>query len=365
MLKNSKSVGLKVSNNSDGQKGFTILELLVSMIIFMIVTGAAYGVLLIAKRSRTTVNQKTQMTKNARIALNLIGRDTLNAGFGYPLRFSVTLPDDRMATLLTLPKDVDTNSDSIPPIIAGNNAILNTFAIPNTNTDQITFLFKDSTFNIAGSAGPPDTQTSQSFKINSLALKGGVNEASIDPSSGNNTACDLNDVFIITGATGSALGVLTAKVNTNKLQFAANDVLNFNQNGSASPLALLAPKITMQRVNLVSYFVAADGTLTRREYGNSTTVTKAQPYVDNPLVYNVEDFQIRYILDNGAISDDPSAGANGTPGDGDDDQSIMNSVRQIRFTVTIRSSESNDAGQPARETMTATYSTRNLGYFVN
>lgn len=364
MLKNSHSPDRKILKGHNRESGHTILELIIAMVVFLIITGAAYGMLLVAKRSRTTVNQQVQLTKNVRVALNLIGRDTYNAGFNYPLKYTVILPDSRISTLLTLPDDVGTSPDSIPPIIAGNNAITNTFAVPNTNTDHITFLFKDSTFNLIGDVGPPDKRVSQPLTVSDLSLAGGINQATILPISGTNAVCNVNDIFVITGGTGSALGVVTARVDNDKVQFGSGDVLNFNQDGAASPMTLLTPSFSMQRITMVSYFVTSDGILTRRDYANSANATAAQPYVDNPLVYDVEDFQIQYVMADGTLSDNPSAGANGTAGDGDDDQTKLNSVRQIRFTITAKSNELNAAGQPFRITMTTSYGTRNLGYDV-
>lgn len=353
----------KISSRTNNQSGFTIIELIIAMIVFLIITGAAYGVLLVAKRSRTTVNQQVQLTKNVRLALNLVGRDTYNAGFDYPIRYTVNLWDDRMQVLLGIPVDTGTADDPIPPVIAGNNVNTNTFAVPNTQTDQVTFLFKDSSFNLVGDVVPTDKRVSQPLVVSSLTPNGSINQAAIAPSSGTNAVCNVNDIFIITGSTGSALGVVTAKVKTDTVQFASGDILNFNRNGTLSPIASLAPSFSMQRVNLVTYFVTADGVLTRRDYANSSTATVTQPYTDNPLVYGVEDFQIQYILDDGTISDNPAAGANGSISTGDPTK--LNLVRQIKFTVNAKSTELNAAGQPHRVTMTATFSTRNLGYGVN
>ena len=177
MLKNTNSLNSKVSSDTANQSGFTILELIIAMVIFLIVTGAAYGVLLVAKRSRTTASQQVQLTKNVRLALNLVGRDTYNAGFDYPIKYSVNLRDNRMQNLIGIPADAGTADDPIPPVIAGNNVNTNTFANPNTNTDQVTFLFKDSSFNLVGSTTPTDKRISQPLVISSLTRAGNINQA--------------------------------------------------------------------------------------------------------------------------------------------------------------------------------------------
>ena len=345
MLNKSSLSATKTVGNK-GEKGFSLIELIIAMVIFLIVTGASYGLLQIAQRSRKTVNQQVPLTKNVRLALNLLGRDTYNAGFDYPLKFSVNLPDDRIATLLGITADADNNPDSIPPVIAGNNITVNTFATPNTTTDQVTFLFKDSTFNLVGVTVPTDKRISKPLTISAIGTTG-INQVTIAAASGTTAACRVNDIYVVTGGSGSALVVATTLTAPDTVIFAAGDVLGFNQNGGTAPIRSLTPSYTMQKVTLVTYFVTADGILTRRVYANALP---AQNWVDQPLVYGVEDFQIQYILVDGTVSNNPSAGA---------------AVRQIRYTVTAKASDLNAAGQPYRVTMTSTFGTRNLGYDTN
>ena len=150
--------------------GFSMIELLASMVIFMVVTGSIYGVLQVARQSRGAVSNEVQLTKSVRLGLNLVGRDTYNAGYGYPLLSTVVLRDNRISTLLGVPNDPDATRDTVPPIIAGNNTTLSTFSqTPNTRTDQVTFLFKDSTFNVVPGIG--GIMVSQPLNINARQLR--------------------------------------------------------------------------------------------------------------------------------------------------------------------------------------------------
>jgi type II secretory pathway pseudopilin PulG len=341
------------------QTGFSIIELVVGMTVFLIVTGAVLSVLSIARQSRTTVNQEAQLSKAVRVGLDLIGRDTYNAGYGYPLNSTVVLPDNRISGLLLIPNDFDTTRDTIPPIIAGNNITLNNInATANTRTDQVTLLFKDTTFNTSSGVSQP-------LNINAPTTNAsGIDE--IVPISGSNSACTIGDIYLVTGNTGSALGVATALSGTNKVQFANADVLGFNQAGTSLPGITLPA--SMQKVRMITYFVATDGTLTRREYANRNP---AAAFVDSPLVYQVQDFQIKYVMDDGTVVDNPSAGADGIAGTADDDQVRLKAVRQIRFTISVLSTENgatsnaNTVAAPYVFTMTSTFSTRNLGYEAN
>jgi prepilin-type N-terminal cleavage/methylation domain-containing protein len=358
---NSFTQNFATADHRHGERGFSIMELMISMVIFLIATGAAWGVLNVARQSRSVVSENSNLTRNVRIALNTIGRETYNAGFGYPLRNTVVLPDDRVSNLLGIPGDTDTTRDTVPPIIAGNNIHLNTFNTTlNTRTDQVTFLFKDSTFNLVGTAG---SQISQPLNINAATTLNGIDE--IIPISGSNTVCRINDLYLISGNTGSTLGVATGLSGTNKVQFANGDILGFNLTGSTGPLRGITTPASMTRVRMVSYLVLADGTLVRREYVNTTPTSPAAAFRDNPLIYGVENFQIRYIMDDGTETDNPSAGLDGIPGTPDDTPSNLAAVRQIRFSVSVRSLERNAAGVPFKTSMTATFSTRNLGYDAN
>ncbi|HEX8250064.1 MAG TPA: prepilin-type N-terminal cleavage/methylation domain-containing protein [Pyrinomonadaceae bacterium] len=342
------------------EKGFSLLELVIAMVIFIIVTIAIYGVLQLAQRNRLLVNQQVQSTKNVRFALNLIGRDTYNAGYAYPMNSTVVLPDNKISSLLSIPNDFDTSRDTVPPIISGNDINPNTFnTTPNTKTDQVTFIFKDSTFNLIGA---PGSEVSQPLSIDAATTNNGIDE--IVPVSGSNAACRKNDILLVTGNAGSALALVTGLSGTDKVQFSNGDVLGFNQTGDNGTLLGIKTPASMQRVRMITYFVTADGILTRREYANVPPVGSNPPqnWTDEPIVYGVENFQIKYVMDDGTLSDNPSAGADAVPGTADDLQSNLTKVRQVRFTVHVKTNELDHRNQPYRINMSSTFSTRNLGY---
>jgi len=335
------------------EAGFSLLELLVSMVIFLVVSGAIWGLLRVAQTSRATVTEQVQLAKNVRISLNLIGRDAYNAGFGYPASSTVVLPDNRISTTLGLPVDSDSSRDTIPPIVSGNNITLSTFnTVANTRTDQVTFLYKDPTFNVIGGVSQP-----LSVSVNAATTSTGIDEI-LPLTPATNASCRVNDIYLVTGNTGSTLGLSTALSGTDRIQFANGDLLGFNQILPGRLRGIVLPA-SIQRVKMVTYSVTADGILTRREFAN---ILPAVASVDEPLAYNVENFQIQYVMDSGALSDNPSAGPDGIAGNGDDVQANLAAIRQIRFTVSTRSTDKNSSGQYYKETMTTTVSTRNLGY---
>jgi prepilin-type N-terminal cleavage/methylation domain-containing protein len=363
MQKDSQLHFKKTPSARSTDQGFSMVELLVAMVIFMIITGAVYGVMRVAQQGRGAINQHTQLNKSVRMGMNLLGRDTYNAGYGYPLKNTVVLPDNRISVLLGIPNDFDNTRDTIPPIISGNDRTLNTYnTTANVRTDQVTFLFKDTTFN---PQGLPGKEVSQPLDIFQSTVSGtGIDE--IVPVSGSNAVCNVNDIYLITGNTGSTLGVATALSGTNKIQFGNGDVLGINQPGSGNNIwTTTRGGASIMRVQMVTYYVTADGTLMRREYANRPPAIPVVGWIDEPLVYGVENFQIQYVMDNGTISDNPSAGPDGIPGNADDDQANLAAIRQVRFTINVRTLDRDPSGAPYRETMTSTFSTRNLGYEAN
>jgi len=341
------------------ESGFTMLELLVAMVLFVVISASVWGVMKVALNSRNVVSNNVGTAKNVRLALNVMGRDAYNAGYGYPVGNTVILPDNKISTALGTPNDVDTTRDIVPPIIAGNNLNIDNWnSTVGARTDQVTFLYKDNTFNVQGTGS---SAISTPLQINAATTTGtGVDQ--IVPITGSNSVCAVNDLYLINGNTGSTLGVVTALSGTNAVQFANGDPLGFNLSGASGTIRSISLPAAMYRVKMVTYFVASDGTLTRREYVNGPVQAGNIGYIDNPLVYNVEDLQIKYVMDDGTLSDNPSAGPDGIAGTADDVQANLARIRQVRFTITIKTTELRSDGQPYRETMTATYSTRNLGY---
>lgn len=336
----------KIMNGRSGEKGVTIVELIVSMILFMAITGVMLGLLNAAKLSRSTIDNQTQLTKGARMGLNLLGRDTYNAGYGYPVDSSVRVPDTKLSALLGTPPDANATRDKVPPIIAGDELNVNNFnTTAGTMTDQVTFMFRDMTFNVTSGISEP-------LNINAVTtdLATGIDE--VIPLSGSNAGCNINDVFLVTGNNGSTIAVVTDRPGADKLQFSNDDILDFNLTGATGPLTAIQTPGSMIRVRMVTYFVTADGVLTRREHGNDSTLLTARPFTDSPLVYGVENLQIQYYMDNGDLLDSPPS-------------ENLEKVRQVRFTIGVRTNELGPDGEPIRITQTSTFSTRNIGYDAN
>jgi len=70
------------------QKGFSLLELLAAAAVFVILCGAAFGLLSVTQRNYQTESQVLSSFQDARLALDQIVRDVNISGFPGPAQFS-------------------------------------------------------------------------------------------------------------------------------------------------------------------------------------------------------------------------------------------------------------------------------------
>ncbi|MEP6902542.1 MAG: prepilin-type N-terminal cleavage/methylation domain-containing protein, partial [Actinomycetota bacterium] len=129
------------------ESGFSIIEMIVAMVVFMVVIGVIYGLLQIGLIDRNRASRRSDVLKNARAAMHLIGRDALNAGLSYN-KSGAIVPDGFISTRLGIPTFADSQRDVLTSIVGGNNLffdILNSDT--NARTDLISFSYRDSDFN--------------------------------------------------------------------------------------------------------------------------------------------------------------------------------------------------------------------------
>lgn len=330
----------------DQQRGFSVLELVIAMAVFTIVMGSIYGLLEIGRRGRVNTMQRNEVLQNVRIALNTMGRDSINAGVGYPNE-GAALPDDTFSDPrigIRTAADGDNLPDLLTPVFVGNN--LNT--IFGVATDQITFVFQDDSFN----AG-------RSISINRVVNSGEQLRIALPC---DNTPCNapsqIGDIYVVTGINGSAIGLVTETPEADKINFANDDPLGINRPGGSSPIRQATftagcgvdcdANASVTKISWVTYRIIDDGqgvgTLVRRVFGGAAGVT------DQPLAFGVENLQIVYLLADGRVLDAP------TPTE-------MQTIRQVRVSVDVRSPDIDPrTNRPFRSTLTSTFSTRNLGF---
>ncbi|MGI8786604.1 MAG: PulJ/GspJ family protein [Pyrinomonadaceae bacterium] len=370
--KSVESENNSINTRRDSQRGFTMLEMIVAIVIFLIITASIFGLLQVGRIDRNRSSRRSDMMKNARTAIHLIGRDALNAGLGYN-KAGTKVPDGFLANRFSLPADTDLLRDNLSSVIAGNNLFDNDIQEdPTVKTDEIVFAYRDVDFNggnaiivgepIAG--GSSDTARVQTV------------------TAGDAAAVNRYDLYMIETGNSQVVVMATDKVDNSTVDFAPTDPLGLNQafDGAGSGASLLRPcsvaitsdcstfngaatRINMKRVLLVAYKVKQDGTLVRLTYGNNTSKPADEQIQEQPIAYGIKDMQFRYVLNDGKVMDNPTAGDDGILGSADDNPSNNNKVAQVTVTLKVASTEIDEqTGQPAVITLTATFSTRNIQY---
>lgn len=356
----------KVTADRTGESGFSLLELIVAMTLFLIVTGSIYGLMQLGTYDRNRASRRSDVQKNARVAIHMIGRDVLNAGLAYHRRGAI-VPDNFNSTRLGVPADVDTARDMLTSVVVGNDLNTNNLnPVASARTDTISFAYRDMDFNAGNviNLQGVSTVTTTTARLTATTATGA---AAVQP----------YDLFLVESDTSQVLGMATAANGSNTFDLTPGDPLGLNQpmNGTGINGSLLRQctsttdtncttyVATAKRIFLVSYKIKADGTLVRIIYGNNRGQGASAQIQELPLAYNIEDMQIKYVLDNGTTVDNPSVGTDGLVGTLDDDWQGFNRIRQVQVTIKVQSTERDElTDAPEVITLSSTFATRNLEY---
>jgi prepilin-type N-terminal cleavage/methylation domain-containing protein len=350
----------KILSNKN-QQGFSLVELVVSMVIFLIVTGSIYGLLEVGRSDRDRTSQKSDVAKNARAAIHLLGRDALNAGYGYH-KFGALVPDNVLADRLGITPDVGTDSDILTSVIVGNDSTPVGDGANITDTDSIAFASRDFNFN----NGNPLTITDATSSNSMLILKG-VSAAQV-------ANVRVHDLFIAEAAT-TQVAVMVTAVAGDQITFAVGDPLGINQSYSISILKKCDQftiaidcvdykvPVVLKKFFWVSYKVKPNGTLSRFMYGNNTGASASQQIIEQPLLYGIKNLQFTYTLSDGKVTSDPSAGDDNIFGTADDITDNLNKISLLNVSLTVQSVDSEAGSETAEKiTINSSFSTRNLEY---
>ena len=170
----------------------------------------------------------------------------------------------------------------------------------------------------------------------------------------------VNKAYVVDDGSSPVIVICTAVPNNTSVRFDNGDQLGINVHGTTGTLGGLnaaTPNAACRELNWIEYYVDDNRTLIRRSFGsqsdqigNGVATPSTYPgYVEMPLAFNVEDFQVQYILDTGDTLDTIAADTD------------WQRIRMVRLTVTIASPElDSKTGQRIRETVSTVYFTRNL-----
>ncbi|HEU4388808.1 MAG TPA: prepilin-type N-terminal cleavage/methylation domain-containing protein [Blastocatellia bacterium] len=339
------------------QRGFTIVETVIAIAVFTIVMASIYGLLEVGRRGRSNTLQRNEVLQNARIAVNYISRDIINAGVSYPIQGAL-LPDDRLNGLgLSATPDVDPDFDSLSPVFSSNNIDL----INGVQTDQVTLAYLDDAFN-----------NGRGLALDQIDITG-ANSVVRVRAPDNNAGVTVGDVYMVSGNNGVCLVTVTGLRGPDQIELSFGDPLGFNQVNATADSALrnilmvpagcvnctTAISATLVKIRLVSYRLTSDGVnpngiLIRRIYGGRDAGGNPVNFQDQPLAFGVDNFQVRYVLNDGTVTNSPVKNA------------LLDEfqlITQVEVLVAVSSAEVDPrTNQPFRQTLTTGVSTRNLVY---
>ena len=342
------------------QDGFSLIEMLFAIVIFMVVMVAIFGVFRIGLITRNSINNRSETVASARTAINAVGREAINAGLGFSRTGSV-VPDNMGYELFGIPKDPGNQRDLFTGVMAGDEVSDSDLSLPGEKNDIVAFIYRDLNWNDGDPYIIKDYDEFSNIPI-------------LDAGSGGCSICKKFDLYQIEDASGKQAMAMVTDIGFGRwIAFNDNDPLNLNREtddpgsersvlrpcsgASDSNCFNYDPQVTFKRIFLTSYSVDANGTLVRKTYGNNTGQPANEQIQTQELAHNVQRFQVKYLLRDGRKVDDPA--------EGNVNHQVMNDVVQIEIRITIQA-EGNDQGVTRVDTidLKSTFSTRNLRYDV-
>jgi prepilin-type N-terminal cleavage/methylation domain-containing protein len=323
---------------SNSQRGFTLVEMLVAMLLGAIVIGAAVTMFKNGSDVTTLTTQRSQLQTDLRAAENLLIQDISMAGAGMPTGGVIVpnvVPAPRYGCDLTGVCYVTQTFPTLatvpvtPPrayyVIPGPNRGPTITGQP-TATDIVTVIYTDPNFLLneytaafpvpANPANPAITQiTFTPPAIPPVTPPQAVNDPVVGLKPG--------DVLLITSTKGAALAVVTSNVTAGAgsytVQFVPGDVLRLNSTAATSPVQAMiianGQQIQASRVFIITYYldqiVDAGGNQTARLMRQVNTQAPV------PLADNIVNMKFTYDSydDNGVLQAElPDGGmGNATP----------------------------------------------------
>jgi len=284
------------------KRGFSMLELMISMALGLIVLGSAVQLFKTGMDATRIVVQRAEMQQNMRAAIELLTKDVSLAGSGIPSG-GIQLPTggvpsrfgcDQSGTC-HVPNNQYPNANYMYGVIPGfGNGVEGGAAIPSAPAavnDSITVVYADYNFplnqyNVTFPGGPNPTGQ----LVNIAANPGFVPAPPAVTAVG---GLQVGDVIWLSNTAGNAVGEVTGFTNTT-ISFANNDPLNINQSGAAANnIKALATGGTMiaYRLFVVTYYltVPVNGELPRlmRQVNGLTPVPVADDVINLQFTYDL------------------------------------------------------------------------------
>jgi prepilin-type N-terminal cleavage/methylation domain-containing protein len=360
-------------------RGFTVIELLISMAIMVVILGTVMETLTQALRANQTAVMVTGMNANLRTAMDLIVRDMLQVGQDLPTGRVVLIPFG--GTTIRLPGPPGSNFTTVAADTQLTAVMPGPGAGPSINgvsTDIIRTLAADSSFsNIDLSALTNTTMTVVVPSANPAINGANIGDGGVDD-------IKPGQLIMLTKGAFSTL-VEATSISGQTVTFADGDSMRLNQStvtaGTLRALNTAAPDLATQsanaiaqtqatRVRMITYYLDITTTPGRprlvRRMNNGDPTSFNNTTLGSAVGFDVENLFITYDLNDGSTN--PSAvrmNAADLAGTGAcaPNACSPNQIRKVNITLTGRSAQQyQPLKRHFRNTLTSQVSLRALAF---
>ncbi|MBK8809369.1 MAG: prepilin-type N-terminal cleavage/methylation domain-containing protein [Acidobacteria bacterium] len=284
-----------MKNRTTAQSGFSMVELIVVMVVTMIVLSGVFTLMRGAITSANANYEMTGATQSMRNAQEYITRDILTAADGLKGTTNIWLSTQFVTKYLTTrtASEIDPSNigfTNVGSIVTDNNIAAGVVIHDSTpastllpNSDRITFLVTDTTFS------PVDIPAWwTNYDSGKIWIPGG-----------DVSRFSTGEIYYLSsGGTGSFGTITNVNAPDWSISWGNGDAQGLNRLGWTSPLASATNygqnPSTLKRVNIVQYFVDAEGRLIRRVFG-----VKGQAFLDSIVAEHLVTLQFRYVMKPG------------------------------------------------------------------
>jgi prepilin-type N-terminal cleavage/methylation domain-containing protein len=326
--------------------GFSLIELMVSLIVMLIVSGAAIAALMQAQRVTTGIGMEASVQENLRAGMHFLVRDLMQTGEGIP-QAGISIPNNAAgASAIVLPAGlagffpataklsqitpgnaVGEDAKTVDPV---SGAVLDGLL----KTDIISVLYEDNTL-VSSAAGPggiappllnayPVIQAAPATPVCTGAFAASGLTVTLAPTCftlpGGPVPLSKGDLIMFHNANGTALEFVTNVAGT-VITFAAGDPAGLNQtglpNGTVANLNVAGTPTSISRVYLVTYYVDSNTNPSQPQlirqvnYPNYPSVAAAT-YPAQAVADDIENLSFSYDIINSTA---PAASYPNGPGD--------------------------------------------------
>lgn len=280
--------------------GYSLLELMVSMAVMMVITGAVFALIGGSIRFANSAFHMTEAEQTLRAAHELINRDLTSAGDGLKSIGTMTVPLGFATNYLTRTTVVDTTSDpnhhqlgllTSDDAIPANTAIAQAAPAANflANTDRISMLIQDKTFNNGNSV---------TLLAGKITVAG--SNTNINVGAANIGLFQVGEIYAVVSQSSAAFGIIsTINAGANTIVMTNGDGFGLNQTGGLAPISTVSVVISpanvstqntsIIRLQIIQYYVTDTNFLMRRVFG-----IKGGGFTETPVAEHVTNLQFRY-----------------------------------------------------------------------